>query len=214
MQKTGNGGSVVVRGKPWIIAPLGSNSDITANSEQGDGGRIFFDNRGIEGFNIIEVPLSPEQLTALSLNRINDIAASSGRPDRQGEVVINNLDTLTRRFAKLETSLDQPSKLDNCQPISPGKISDLKLIGQGGLSVAESHEVMPAWEDTRLSLSQRPQPQPVKTSQASEINQPIIQATGWVQSHNGDIELTRHQTNSEASLPMHSLVACHSLPSG
>ena len=120
-QEGGDGGNIIIDA-PFIIAFPQENSDITANSFEGNGGNITIDTNGIFGLELRdeETPLS-------------DITASS-EFGQQGEVEINTsaIDP-TRGLNNLPQEAVEAEVAQGCQTAGGQSTLEFFDIGRGGL---------------------------------------------------------------------------------
>ena len=211
---SGGGGSIQVKGTPFILSPPGSNSDITANSDLSTGGQILINSLGIEGFQINPTSQNLAQLKALQNNQTNDIAASSGNPNLQGEVVINNPNSLIQKFTQLDTPLNESSTLEQCQNSQSGQSSQFHLAGQGGMVPSSLPNIEP-WDDTRTPIESSLRSASVLTEfQAptpQELFTPLIQANAWILDQQGQVILAANLPNPHLEIQHHASTSCHSL---
>ncbi len=188
--KLGNGGNMTIDTQTLVAL---ENSDITANAQRGAGGNIILNAQGIFGIQF-RSQLTPE----------SDITASS-EFGLSGTVTINNPDVdPTDGLIKLPENVTDPT-----QQIVTGCAADqgnsFIVTGRGGLppdptSVIRSTVV---WQDLRdisligenesasFSPSSAKFPDFPKSDRADEI----VEATGWVITANGTVELIGDRPN-------------------
>jgi filamentous hemagglutinin family protein len=211
----GEGGQILITGFPWIISPLGSGSDITANSEQSSGGQILINSRGVEGFKLNSTAQNTEQLQALGTNDINDIAASSGNPNLQGEVVINQPTNLIQRFIQLEAQVVEANAIEQCHP-KPENVSQFQIVGKGGIN-SPAPANLDTWDDTRTQRPDNPQLSRSRSipkdqeSWSHPLSGSIIQASAWTREQDGRVALIANLPDPHIETQRHASVACRSL---
>ncbi|NER39084.1 MAG: filamentous hemagglutinin N-terminal domain-containing protein [Oscillatoria sp. SIO1A7] len=196
-----DGGNITINTD--VLAALG-NSDITANAETGFGGRVSLTARGIFGIQFRQ-QLTPE----------SDITATSNLgAEFSGEVEINTPDTdPTSGLLELAASPSDPNKkvLSGC---AADEGNEFYIIGRGGIpdNPLDTLRRPPIWRDMRAvtpngipteSQSHKPKPQPQ-----------IVEATGWVVSSDGSVELVARPASSSAGNPWHRPADCGDLHSG
>ncbi|MDF5714492.1 MAG: S-layer family protein [Rhizonema sp. NSF051] len=207
-QSSGNGGNITINTPSgFIVAIENENSDITANSFNGFGGKVQINTTGIFGI----TPLSLQDLKRLrpldldsSQLPTNDITAiSQQNPSLSGPVSINSVDIdPTHGLVTLPTVTENPPKLvsANCAAFderSGG--SQFTVTGRGGLpsNPDESLTSDVVWTDARLPVTTTLQAQH-KTHAAKPKPKPvaIIPATGWVFNDKGEVTLISSVTNA------------------
>ena len=181
-----DGGNVTIDAR-FVIASFPSippGSDIIANAQRGDGGRIAITADGIFGIEFREF-----------LTFLNDITASS----ESGAAGIVTLNTPNVDPSRGVTELAQPVDPSNqivrvCIPTEEGTSAEFTVTGRGGLPASPSDVLS---RDTVLedlgTLATSPQP----SDQTEEISNPpapptapLVEAEGWVVAKNGDIIFT------------------------
>ena len=177
-----NGGNVDINAR-FVIASfpaIPNGSDISANAEDGDGGRIDLTADGIFGIEF------REEQTPLS-----DITATS----ESGEDGIVTLDDPNDDPSRSVTELAQPVDPSNqivraCVPTEEGDSGEFTVTGRGGLPASPSDVLSrnTVLEDLG-TLATSPQ-----TSDQTEISKPpappsapLVEADGWILAKNGDI---------------------------
>ncbi|NEO37291.1 MAG: filamentous hemagglutinin N-terminal domain-containing protein [Moorea sp. SIOASIH] len=178
-----------------ILLGLG-NSDITANADEGPGGRVEINAQGIFGLEFRD-RLTPE----------NDITATSTLgPSFSGQVILNTPDVdPTSGLTELPASLVDAEAIlanDLCgfenNRIAGG--SSFTITGKGGLPASADDPVIntsttvrwrtrPGLASTRQQLQQQAS---VITPQPPQEKKVIIEAQGWVIAKDGTIILTAH----------------------
>jgi filamentous hemagglutinin family protein len=177
--KDGNGGNITIN-SPLIIA-LPGNNDITANANQGNGGRVNITSQGL--FGIQYRPIG----TAFS----NDITASSTF-GQSGSVQINTpgIDP-GKDTGELPAAPNDPSNQISQACSASQRENKFYITGRGGLppNASEPQESEALWQDARE----------VKTKPATTASQsPTIAppAVGWVFQPDGRVRLIAAQTGA------------------
>lgn len=186
-----NGGNIDID-TPLLIAfpPKGSNgSDIIANADRGNGGKITINAQGI--FGIAENP-------AILENQSNDIDASS-EFGTSGQVEINNTIDPNRGLVELPETVVDPNALIAQNPCKRGSESEFVITGRGGLPSSLSEDlssevtqvglVEPAPMEAREQGSRREED---KTSSSPSVPTTIIPAQGWVFNEQGEVVLVAY----------------------
>ncbi|AFZ50865.1 two-partner secretion domain-containing protein [Dactylococcopsis salina] len=130
-----NGGNINLNSQ-FIVGfpPKGANgSDISANAEQGDGGRIDVSSEGIFGIEFRDQPTPNNDFTVTS-----EFGAA-------GEFVLNDpdVDPSQGLLSLPETPIDAASLIDRrCQARGSGKQSSFVVIGRGGLPASPNRPLM------------------------------------------------------------------------
>jgi filamentous hemagglutinin family protein len=200
-----NGGNVIIDNRDgFIVAIPSENSDITANADRGDGGRVEIEaTQGLFGIEF------REQRTPLS-----DITASSesGNP---GVVTINRPDVdPSRGLVELPETVVDPSEqiAQGCVP-SEGAVSQFVSTGRGGLPLSPDEPLRdrttltPEWvtldseEENAVSapLSTRPTSDRSEASAISPDSPPaeIVEADGWLVDAQGNIVLVAQAQSTD-----------------
>ena len=182
---TGDGGSINL--SVPIIVGL-ENSDIIANAVQGRGGSVKITTQGIFG-------LKYRDLLTLE----NDITASS-ELGVNGTVQVDSIGVGPNSgLIELPTDL-----IDSTQQVAEGckanSGSSFVVTGRGGMPLNPRQQVRSdrLWSDTR-DLSDHPQQPATQTVPAAVTTAPLIQATGWQQNANGQVELLASTDASAAT---------------
>lgn len=196
-----DGGNITINTD--VLAALG-NSDITANAETGFGGRVSVTARGIFGIEFRQ-QLTPE----------SDITATSNLgAEFSGEVEINTPDTdPTSGLLELAASPSDPNKkvLSSC---AADEGNEFYIIGRGGIpdNPLDTLRRPPIWRDMRAVT---PNGIPIESQSQKPKSQPhIVEATGWVVSSDGSVELVARPASSSAGNPWHRPADCGDLHSG
>jgi large exoprotein involved in heme utilization and adhesion len=170
----GNGGNITIE-SPFILGL--SNSDIIANAIVGKGGNISLTTQGLFGLKY------RDQLTSE-----NDISASS-EFGMNGTIQINNLTVdLNAGLVELPTTLlDITAPTASC---SASQSSQLILAGNGGLPPNPVNYATPIepWTDRRGD-------QIARSPSSTEIP-PIVNASTWITTPRGQVELITTDGNS------------------
>jgi len=200
-----NGGNIDINTKFLIVLPPTGlkGSDIIANAEFGNGGRIDVNAQAIFG-----IGFQPQQTA------VNDFTVSS-EFGSQGEVQINSVNEPNSSLTKLPENLVDSSALiaqDACQKSSDSTFS---ILGRGGLPPAPNETLTNdvVWSDTRLTAFPRKTETPRKLSEIKNFIPnvevvPISPATGWVLDNQGKVTLVSHLPKTTARLFQSSLASC------
>lgn len=186
-----NGGNINIDSL-FLIAfpPTGlKGSDIIANAERGNGGRIGINAQGIFGIEF------REQQTAL-----NDFTVSS-EFGSSGQVEINRTVDPSRGLIELPINLVDPSQQIStaCTPGTRQFQNTFVATGRGGLPMSPTEPLqdastVSAWvrlrpeSESLANTKIEPQPTAVSTTPIAATT-PIVEAAGWVIDRNGNIEL-------------------------
>ena len=178
-----DGGNVTIDAR-FVIASfpaIPDGSDIIANAQRGDGGRITLTADGVFGIEFRE-----------ALTPLNDITASS----ESGAAGIVILDTPNVDPSRGVTELAQPVDPSNqivraCIPTEEGTAGEFTVTGRGGLPASPSDVLS---RDTVLEDLGTLATSPQTSDQTEEISDspappsaPLVEAEGWVVAKNGDI---------------------------
>jgi filamentous hemagglutinin family protein len=204
-QQDGNGGNITINApKGFIVASPNENSDITANSFQGSGGKVNINAAGIFGLK----PLSRQELEPLlgttdptkldpSQLQTSDITAiSQTNSSLNGQVNLNTPDTdPSQGLEELPTDTVDVSGLINQNLCVASQGSEFIITGRGGLppSPYDMISADTTWEDWWISPQSQTKPIPTINSsspQKEKASLTIIEAQGWVKDANGDVTLT------------------------
>lgn len=195
------GGNITINTETLVAVPA-ENSDITANAEQGPGGRVSITAKGIFGIEF------GSRLTSLS-----DITASSELgPQFNGTVQIN-IEAVdpARGIDQLPETVVDPSRLmkTGC-PADQG--NSFVVTGRGGLpedprGTLRGQVVMQDWRLTsRAHIAQVK-----KTTQPSFLRnqpRPLVEATGWTINASGQVELVSPSTEASSFSDGYNLSEC------
>ncbi|MEQ9370720.1 MAG: filamentous hemagglutinin N-terminal domain-containing protein [Coleofasciculus chthonoplastes F3-SA18-01] len=198
-----NGGNININ-SIFLVAlpPEGVNgSDIIANAQRGDGGRIIINGEGIFGI---------EERRAIPGNRTNDIDASS-QFGASGEIQLNVPLDPARGLVELPGELVDVTRLVEQNLCQAAQGSSFIVTGRGGLPTPPQEPLNPeaTWEDWRIDLTSESTANPTqdvetrhgasgegKVHQQTPDNQPkrIIEAQGWYRDAKGTVILTAEPT--------------------
>jgi filamentous hemagglutinin family protein len=168
------------------------NSDITANSDDFRGGNVRINTKSLFGIQFRDVA---SLITS-------DITASGGTRELSGNVEITTPDLdPSRGLIELPVNLvDASSQISNaCTPGSQQSQNSFVATGRSGLPVSpteplQENSTFNAW----VTLTDKPettanttiQPQPTVISNTPKVTAtPIVEASSWIVSSNGNIEL-------------------------
>jgi filamentous hemagglutinin family protein len=176
-----DGGNININTRYLIALPSqGANgSDIIANAEFGDGGRIEIAARRIFG-----IESRPDGTP------FNDITASS-EFGTDGVVEINTLEFEPQR-EELPANLVDVSSLINQNLCKAGQGSQFTLTGRGGLphSPNEAFSSDDSWEDWRIADASQPTLAGTTPAPRLHRQQTIVEAQGWLINPQGKVVLT------------------------
>jgi len=201
-----NGGNITINTDTLVAVPK-ENSDITANAQQGSGGRIRITAQGIFGTEFRD-RLTPE----------SDITATSDLgPEFNGTVQIDirGIDP-NRGLAELPETLTDSSNQIAQTCSSQARNNSFVVTGRGGLppTPQEALNSTPGWIDWRVSARRGGTPVPAPgvggteefTSAQSPIQNPkskiqnsLIEATGWVINPDGTVRLVANPSAEVSS---------------
>lgn len=196
-----NGGNITINTNTLVAVPK-ENSDITANAQKGFGGRIRITAQGIFGTQF------RDRLTPLS-----DITATSELgPEFNGTVQIDirGIDP-NRGLAQLPETLTDSSNQITQTCASQARNNSFVMTGRGGLppTPSEALNFTPGWIDWRVSGSRgaegkRETRETAKIrgtrgteeslSYQSPIQNPLVEATGWVRDTDGMVRLVANSS--------------------
>jgi filamentous hemagglutinin family protein len=186
--KDGNGGNITIS-SPLIIATPGNN-DITANANQGNGGRVNITSQGLFGI----------QYRPTGSSFTSDITASSTF-GQSGNVQINTPGVDPGKdTGKLPAAPNDASRQISQTCSARQRDNKFYITGRGGLppNASEPQESEALWQDARE----------VKHKPATTANKPAQlapPAIGWVFEQNGRVRLIAAQT---AGVPTGTRVVC------
>ena len=192
------GGNIDIDTK-FIVAFPNGNSDILANSQQGQGGNITINAESLFGI---------DEGEAFADNGTNDIDASS-QFSLDGNVMINTPDTNPiQGTTELPTNVVVPEQTtaQACQANREiAANNSLMIVGKGGVPpspelVLDSENIYINGEDVNSAIAT---PQPIKTSQGR-----IQPARGIKVKPDGGIVLTAYRTNNSGERIAASEINC------
>ncbi|HEY9830951.1 MAG TPA: S-layer family protein [Stenomitos sp.] len=207
--RNSNGGNITIKTDTLVAVPQ-ENSDITANAQKGSGGRIRITAQGIFGTEFRD-RLTPE----------SDITATSDLgPEFNGTVQIDirGIDP-NRGLAELPETLTDSSNQIAQTCSSQSRNNSFIVTGRGGLppTPSEALNSTPGWIDWRLSTpigsASVPTLQDEKTrgigeitsaqlpiqNPKSKIQNPLVEATGWVKNADGTVGLVANPSAEVSS---------------
>lgn len=186
--------------KTGVLAAL-EDSDITANSADFRGGNVRIEAEGVFG------------IAARDTNTpLSDITASGATRELQGNVEISNTLDPSRGLIELPVKISDASQQISriCKPRRPEEQSSFTVTGRGNLP-PNPHEPLPGVGNLP-PLTQFPGENSVRSNLNSfnlnnsnlnnsnnsnsgkqQLNQPIVEAQGWVVDQNGKIHLVAKQ---------------------
>ncbi len=173
-----------------VFPPTGPNgSDIIANAEQGDGGRIAINAFGIFGI---------EENLATPGNQTNDLDASS-EAGASGEILLNRELDPNRGLVEFSETVVDPNALVAENVCKRGSESELAITGRGGLPPSLSEDLNS--EATQVGLVE---PAPMDAGEATSreisahqgssasVSTAIVPAQGWVFNEKGEVVLVAY----------------------
>jgi filamentous hemagglutinin family protein len=186
-----NGGNITINSSILLaLSPTGPNgSDIVANADTGNGGKISVNSQGVFGI---------EKRIAIPENQTNDFDASS-KFGSSGQIQINTANDPSKSLIELPTTVVDPNSLVAQSPCRRGSRSEFTRSGRGGLppSIGQDFNsdatqvalVTPA--STSLDKQQtKPLTKSVEsTTSALGSESPVVPAQGWVFNAKGEVVL-------------------------
>lgn len=166
-----------------VLAAL-ENSDITANSSDFRGGNIIINTQGLFG-TALRSQLTPD----------SDITATGRNSQLQGNVQIDIFDIdPTQGLTELPSTLQDPSNriVAGCPS---NREANFVISGRGGLpedprQVLRSQVVLQDMRDANFSSQNRDlQTRNIKSLPSTNVQTPIVEATGWIIDGKGQVEL-------------------------
>ncbi|NJO58859.1 MAG: filamentous hemagglutinin N-terminal domain-containing protein [Richelia sp. RM2_1_2] len=201
-QLDGDGGNITINiPDGFIIAVNNENSDITANAFTGSGGKVNINANAILG---IQPRSRDELITLLTTNNprelnpqqllTNDITAiSQQNPNLNGELNINGIDIQPPTELMELPSVPVDTKISQvCKPRGNNQ-SEFIFSRSGGLPPLPS-EALGISSALDVDWVDGERGRQGDNSQLS-IQNPIVEATGWVVDENGDILLVASKPN-------------------
>ncbi|MEH2409111.1 beta strand repeat-containing protein, partial [Nostoc sp.] len=205
-----NGGNINID-TLFLIAfpPTGSKgSDIIANAERGNGGRI-----GITAQGIFDIEFRKQQTP------LNDFTVSS-KFGRSGQVEINRTVDPSRGLIELPINLVDPSQQIStaCTPGTQQFQNTFVATGRGGLPISpteplQDSSTVSAWVRLRpkpensANTTIEPQVTAISTTPKIAATQ-IVEASGWVIDRNGNIELVAQVPQLNPHSPWQTPASC------
>lgn len=185
----GAGGNISVDTKFLIAVPF-ENSDITANSFGGQGGKINITAEGIFGLEI------RNQLTSSS-----DITAFSQLdPTLNGQIILNIPETdPSNDLTELPESVVDPDQLIAQNPCKQGKESQFVSTGRGGLPPSPEQAVGNNFTQVDLVepvTTGKQKPDNWQLSGKENHSQPITPVRGWILNEKGQLIFTAYDPKS------------------
>ncbi|AFZ61381.1 filamentous hemagglutinin N-terminal domain-containing protein [Anabaena cylindrica FACHB-243] len=185
----GAGGNISIDTKFLIAVPF-ENSDITANSFGGQGGKINITAEGIFGLEI------RNQLTPFS-----DITAFSQLdPTLNGQIILNIPETdPSNDLTELPESVVDPDQLIAQNPCKQGKESQFVNTGRGGLPPSPEQAVGNNFTQVDLVepvTTGKQKPDNWQLSSKENHSQPITPVRGWMLNEKGQLILTAYDPKS------------------
>jgi filamentous hemagglutinin family protein len=229
-QLAGDGGNITINiFDGFIVTAPSENSDITANAFSGSGGRVEINAIGMVGMKersrdeLVELLGTNEPIKLNPANLpTNDITAISQlNPNLNGELVINAPDVEVNKGILQFPDVPLDNKLSQiCDPVDENSQSKFIYTRNGGVPPLPGEELrsdspldadwVSLGEDKKrrrkISNSQNQVIQnqviqnPIIQNPKSKIQNPIVEATGWVVDKNGDIFLTAGKVNQLAGV--------------
>ncbi|MEQ8753540.1 MAG: S-layer family protein [Coleofasciculus sp. G1-WW12-02] len=205
----GDGGNITIE-SDFIVAVPNENSDITADSFSGEGGRIRLKTQGL--FNLVirsreelETLLEPDdplELKAAELQS-NDITAISQTVPQLSQIptlILLGLDP-AQGLVELPAELVDVTRLIEQSLCAAAQGSEFIITGRGGLP-KPPNQVLDAdatWEDWRITtVGESTEVQQSNQNSYQEVteNKPnkFVEAQGWFKDANGTIILTAEPT--------------------
>jgi filamentous hemagglutinin family protein len=187
----GTGGNIDIDADVVAAFP-GENSDITANADQGSGGKISITTQSLLGLEVRDQLTPLSDITAFSLND----------PQLNGQVTINTPETdPSEGVVELPAIAPQtPQIAQSCRPGQALGDGSLVNLGRGGLP-STPRDVLTGqavWEDLRSPV------QPTASRQDQEPAPPvatIVEAQGWQRGPDGRVTLVPPADASSPQLP-------------
>jgi filamentous hemagglutinin family protein len=192
-----------------------NGSDISANAENGDGGRIDITAAGIFGIDFRDISANEARS-----NSLNDFTVSS-QFGTSGETIINRtVDDPTSGLINLPASVGDASDQISQNPCQRGVGSEFIVTGKGGLppTVNESLNSESAQVGLIETVTSQPQtvgangirPNPNKIRPNPSTTSEALPAQGWVFNDKGEVTLTAYKTTNTGrqSLPQTPINSC------
>ncbi len=180
-----SGGNITINTD--VLAAL-ENSDITANAQAAEGGRVSINAQGIFGTQFREQPTEESDITATSVLG----------PKFSGTVELNTPEVdPSGGLIELPDNVVNPAALVAQNPCKRGRESEFTITGRGGLPPSPKDAL--SSEATGVSLVE---PAPMASSGAGErtsftpssVAKPIMPAQGWVFNALNEVVLTAYNS--------------------
>ncbi|MBD2208338.1 filamentous hemagglutinin N-terminal domain-containing protein [Nostoc linckia FACHB-104] len=206
-QQPGNGGNIAINNPDgFIVAFPGENSDITANAYTGSGGKVNITAFGIFG-------IQPRQNPTF----LSDITASS-ELGIDGIIELNTPDVdLIQGLVELPINLvDASQQIAQSCTARNVRSNSFVVTGRGGLPLnprqpLRQRAVISQWvtlgEPTE-TFQQVPAKLTHLSKNATENQEPIIEAQGWVVDRRGNVQLIAQTPNVSFSLQTAPNISC------
>lgn len=186
-----DGGNITINaGVLLALSPTGPNgSDIVARADQGRGGNIVINAKGIFGI---------KKRIANPGNQTNDIDASS-QFGLSGQVDINTATDPNNGLIELPETVVDPDYQVAQNPCNRGWGNEFTVSGRGGLPPSPSQDL--SSEATQIKLvepvqvsngTQNNPVTPEKTSSLNSVSAAIAPAQGWVYNQKGQVVLVAY----------------------
>jgi filamentous hemagglutinin family protein len=192
-----NGGNITINTDTLVAVPK-ENSDITANAQQGSGGRVSITAQGIFGTQFRD-RLTPE----------SDITATSDLdPQFNGTVQIDIRGVEpSRGLVELPENLTDSSN-QIAQGCSASRGNSFVVTGRGGLPADPNETLLGStvWRDLRPRGGNSSVPVPI--SKTASVGTPMVEASGWIKNSNGEVELVAKSINSVSQNPWDKIANC------
>jgi large exoprotein involved in heme utilization and adhesion len=199
-----NGGNITID-STFIVAPPPTGqlgSDIIANADRGNGGRINITTQGIFGIEFRD-ELTPD----------NDITASSN-VGLDGELILNQPDVdPSRGLAELPTDVvDGTSQIDRrCTPGGAAQGSSFTVTGRGGLppnptDPLTGEAVIADW--VTLDSEENTDSVTPEANPTSAAPKPLVEAQSWAYSPNGQVVLVAQAPTVTPQRPWQASPSC------
>ena len=163
----GNGGNINID-TTFLVAFPNENSDMTANANRGDGGRVNITAEGIFGIQFRDNPTPDNDITVTSTQGSDGIVQLN-TPDTNPAAGLNNLPEAPAN----------PQPIQGCQTITEEGDATFVDKGRGGLppNPYEALSNNDIWEDVETP------------TQLTENPRQVIEAQGWIINEKGNVEL-------------------------
>jgi len=205
------GGNITINTDTLVAVPI-ENSDITANAQEGSGGRVSITAQGIFGTEFRE-KLTPE----------SDITATSDLgPQFNGTVQIDIQGiNPSRGLVELPgTVVDSSQLIATGCPVDKG--NSFAITGRGGLPEDPTQTLRgrTVWQDLRLAGGTTGTGDQARISQSQSLEQnqqlrtknqqpaSLIEATGWMINADGQVELVAYAPKVTPQSPWYTLANC------